>query len=166
MQRTSDEQLRSRLIEAYEADPDRSKMGRLRKQYDTIIDLQKGGMSLEKILIVLNEDKKPDDCLTMKTFNGYLYLLRKEKKIQMPLEVEPVALAPSTQRKKSGKKKQLDTPAASGFVDETLPSRQESLPDETGKNSNRPPPLLSEDKGVWGRLKPSPVDGTVDLKQK
>ena len=87
MQSMSDEQLRSRLLQAYETDPDRSKMGRLRKQYDTIIDLQKGGMSLEKILAVLNAEKNPDDCLTMKTFNGYLYLLRKERKKQTPTPV-------------------------------------------------------------------------------
>lgn len=119
---SSDEQLRSRLLQAYEADPDRSKMGRLRKQYDTIIDLQKGGMSLEKILIVLNEDKKPDDCLTMKTFNGYLYLLRKERKSQMSLEVGSVTQEPSTPLKKSGKKKQLSTPAAPGLLgDDILP---------------------------------------------
>lgn len=87
MQSMSDEQLRSRLLQAYETDPDRSKMGRLRKQYDTIIDLQKGGMSLEKILAVLNAERNPDDCLTMKTFNGYLYLLRKERKKQIPAQI-------------------------------------------------------------------------------
>lgn len=128
---SSDEQLRSRLLQAYEADPDRSKMGRLRKQYDTIIDLQKGGMSLEKILIVLNEDKKPDDCLTMKTFNGYLYLLRKERKGQMSLEVGSVTQEPSTPLKKSGKKKQLDTPAAPVQSD-----AGKRTSEEKGKNEN------------------------------
>lgn len=108
MQSTSDETLRSRLIEAYEADPDRSKMGRLRKQYDTIIDLQKGGMSLEKILAVLNADKKPEDGLTMKTFNGYLYLLRKERSSQRPLEVVPGAQKPEKPRKP----RKRNTPAA------------------------------------------------------
>jgi hypothetical protein len=105
MQSTSDEQLRARLLQAYQADPDRSKMGRLRKQYETIIDLQKGGMSLEKILAVLNEDKKPSDCLTMKTFNGYLYLLRKEKKSQMPLEIGSVIHHESSPTKKLVKNK-------------------------------------------------------------
>lgn len=57
-------------------------------------------------------------------------------------------------------------PKAPDVLGEGTPVEPESLPDETGKNSNRPPPLLSENKGVWGKLKPSPVDGTVDLKQK
>ena len=35
---------------------------------------------------------------------------------------------------------------------------------ETGMK--RPTPVLIVEKGVWGQLKPSPVNGTVDLKQK
>ena len=99
MHSTSDEKLRSRLIEAYEADPDRSKMGRLRKQYDTIIDLKKGGMSLGKILAVLNADKKPEDSLTMKTFNGYLYLLRKERNKNAQNSTPEIENIPAIQRK-------------------------------------------------------------------
>lgn len=121
MQSTSDETLRSRLIEAYEADPDRSKMGRLRKQYDTIIDLQKGGMSLEKILAVLNADKKPEDGLTMKTFNGYLYLLRKERNSERPLEVAPGVQKPEKQRKS----KPRNTPALPVFLDDGKPGKAE-----------------------------------------
>lgn len=125
-QSTSDEQLRARLLKAYEADPDRSKMGRLRKQYDTIIDLQKGGMSLEKILMVLNEDIAPDDRLTMKTFNGYLYLLRKEKKSQLPLEVEPGT--PHTSSVQGKKRKTPKPPAAPGKLDEGKPVEIERPP--------------------------------------
>lgn len=109
MQMTSDEELKARLLTAYEQDPDRSKMGRLRKQYDTIIDLQKGGMSLEKILAVLNADMKLEDALTMKTFNGYLYLLRKERSLQWPA-VDRRGSAPKKPSKPKGKSKASAAP--------------------------------------------------------
>ena len=31
--------------------------------------------------------------------------------------------------------------------------------------AHRPAPLLNTENGIWGKLKPSPADGTVDLKQ-
>lgn len=70
-----DDLLKTKLIEAYQADMSKSKIGRLRKQYQTINDLQSGGMSMEKILEVLNDSGL---TLTMKTFNGYMHILRKE----------------------------------------------------------------------------------------
>lgn len=112
---TSDETLNARLLEAYQTDPDKSKMGRLRKQYDTIIGMQEGGMSLEKILGALNEDPPHGLCLTMKTFNGYMYLLRKERSAA---KVAVTTLPPATQeapkpvkaRKNKGKNKSPATP--------------------------------------------------------
>lgn len=159
MQITSDEMLKSRLLEAYEADPDRSKIGRLRKQFDTINDLKRGGMSLTKILAVLNEGKTKEESLTMKTFNGYLYLLRKERgEMRVRPSVLPVAgPAPSRAKSKNAGKNKAKNPATPDILDEGK---------EVESNSIRPPPLLSDDKAVWGKLKPSPVDGTADLKQK
>lgn len=137
MQSTSDETLRSRLLEAYEADPNRSKMGRLRKQYDTIIDLQKGGMSLENILAVLNADKKPEDRLTMATFNGYLYLLRKENTNEKPLEVKSITQAPSKKMKKAKKTKttQPDSPESLNKEQKEIKTNESSVADNNSIDS-------------------------------
>lgn len=142
MQSTSDETLKARLLEAYEADPNRSKMGRLRKQYETIIDLQKGGMSLESILAVLNSDKKPEDGLTMATFNGYLYLLRKEKKNEKPLEVKSVAQAPSIKSKKV-KKIQITQPA---FPEPLDKEQSEIKTNELSASDNNPTDSVAAEK--------------------
>lgn len=108
MDDSSDSKLKAKLIAAYEVDTGRSKMGRIRKQFDTILDLQSGGMSLEKILAALNDGLPKTGQLTMQTFNGYLYLLRKERNIGRPLEVPPGVQEPENQP---------DTPAMPGKLD-------------------------------------------------
>ena len=103
MNKENDASLTARLLAAYESDDGRSKMGRLRMQFETISNLQKGGMSLEKILSVLNEGKDEKQKLTRQTFNGYLNILRKERKNQMSSESFPITVNSVIPTKSKGK---------------------------------------------------------------
>lgn len=50
---------------------------------------------------------------------------------------------------------------------EASPKEKKGVKDEKTKPSlsGRPPVLLNNDRGIYGDLEPSPIDGTVDLKQ-
>jgi len=153
---TSDEALRAKLAEAYEAEQDKHKMGRLRMQIDMILQMQKGGMSREKILAVLNEGGLQ---LTMETFNGYLYLLKREREGKK--YVRP--------KKKSKPAGELKTKSKSTEVESRDKLVAISSSDQVGVGEGkRPAPVLRDDRqdNVWNKLKPPPVGGLVDLDQK
>lgn len=133
----------TRLRALAKDDKMRPETARLRDIFDDVETALKAGVSQVNVLAEL---KKLGYTMTLASFKSALQRIRKERK--------------------TFPKTRVNSPAAPDLLDGVASEKSESSPDETGKNSNRPPPLLSEDKGVWGKLKPSPVDGTVDLKQK
>lgn len=133
------------LQKFFETDQSRTTVGRLREMFDTIEKLRDGGMSLEKIRLVLDKNNLK---ISLATLTKSLQRIRGERDVD-------VTVAKTEQKPKRAKAKTKDVPPATATIEVG-----------TGTASKRPPPLLSEDKGVWGKLKPSPVDGTVDLKQK
>lgn len=128
----------------------RTDTARLRDVFDDVEAALNAGVSRVNVLAEL---QNLGYTMTLASFKSALQRIRKER--NKAVKTEPQARS--------------NSPAAPDVLDEATAGKQESLPEEpseTGKNSNRPLPLLSEEKGVWGQLKPSPIDGTVDLKQK
>lgn len=137
----------ARLRALAKDDKKRTETARLRDVFDDVEAALTAGVSQ---INVLGELKTLGFTMTMASFKSALQRIRKDRNKEDKTAAQAGA-------------KTLATPDLLGGVP---PGKSEYSPDETGKNSNRPPPLLSEDKGIWGQLKPSPVDGTVDLKQK
>ncbi|MET3109099.1 hypothetical protein AAKU58_003948 [Oxalobacteraceae bacterium GrIS 1.18] len=80
---------------------------------------------------------------------------------------------PKTQEKVGDVKSQEVEKTAIGIKAKEVEETQELQPSDATKNTDaaeqgikRPAPLLSNDRGIWGELTPSPVDGIVEFKQK
>ncbi|MHB1621037.1 MAG: hypothetical protein ACYCTY_13855 [Sulfuricella sp.] len=125
----------------------RSAIARIRDIFDDIEIALSAGVKREAIWEALqNEGYK----MPLKTFESAIYRIRKEW---------------SEQRKHKD-----ETGSEGNMVSQPPPSGGNEESAGNGKNtkiiSNRRPRLLSEDKGLYGGLNPSPVDGIVELKQK
>lgn len=74
---------------------------------------------------------------------------------------------PKTQGKVGGVKSQEAEKTAIGVKANEVEETQELQPSDAAEQGiKRPAPLLSNDRGIWGELTPSPVDGIVEFKQK
>ena len=141
------------LQKFFAQDQSRTTVGRLREMFETIEKLRDGGMSLEKIRLVLEKNNLK---INLATLTKSLQRIRGERGGEVATQKEQF------DQKLKRKPAKATATGASLAAPDVLAM---TIHDETGA-SKRPAPLLSENKGVWGKLKPSPVDGTVDLKQK
>lgn len=173
----------------------RSVQGRIREIYDDIMDLKKAGVKNKAIIERLNSQPEfLNNQLTSPVFAAYLGKIKlakiREAKEAAGLigitELARAAATSNTAQKTSGNKATTNannssappetaklgknTVTETAAFENNLNELESDKPTKHNENTNlsgahRPAPLLNTQNGIWGKLKPSPVDGTVDLKQ-
>ena len=131
-------------LQALTHSTNRSEASQMRDLLDDIESSIKAGVRQDIILQTLNFK------MNLSSFRSTLKRLRKERLIKNDKEI------PNTQQN-----------TAENNLNETNSKQPTIFNTNTNlAGTHRPAPLLNEENGVWGKLKPSPADGTVDLKQK
>lgn len=89
------------LQKVFDTDQSRTKMGRLREMFDAIEKKREGGMSLEKIRLVLEEN---GFVIRLPTLTQYLHRIRQERGLESVSDQVPVAESKTKPERPKGPK--------------------------------------------------------------
>lgn len=141
------------LQKVFDTDQSRTKMGRLREMFDAIEKKRDGGMSLEKIRLVLEEN---GFVIRLPTLTQYLHRIRQERGLESVSDQGPVAESkPKPERPKGpkaarpGKGKDQDKSPASPDLMDKEPEKPEA--DKIPPVELIRPPGISD--GEWSSIR-------------